>query len=145
MLVAARFVLRLRSVDLGLLVSLGELVMVVPVAVFALWKRRAGWGALGFRRFDVRVLGPAIGLLALAYVFNVAYGLALAQFHLQTQIDLAPIFALDALVVVSRRRGHRARRRGDVLPGICIWRFQAGLRLALGGAAQFGTLCGHPR
>ncbi len=77
-----------RSLDLGLLVSLGELTMVVPVGLLVFVKHRAGWGALGLRRFPAGVVALGCGLLVLAGVFNAAYGLLLSLFGLQVQASL---------------------------------------------------------
>ena len=82
------FALFNRGLDLGLLVSLGELTMVVPVGLLVFVKHRAGWGALGLRRFPARVLALAFGLLVVAGVFNAAYGLLLSLFNLQVQASL---------------------------------------------------------
>ena len=85
--------IRRPAIDLGLLVTLGELVMLLPVAYVAFWRRRAGWRALGLRGFTWRALVLGFGLLFLAYLFTALYGVALALFRLRIQMDLAPVFS----------------------------------------------------
>jgi membrane protease YdiL (CAAX protease family) len=85
---AARF-----DVDVGILVGLGEMVMLVPVAVFAVWKRRAGLRELGLRAFSVSALPLTAGLLVAAFLFSALYAAVLSYFDLQVQADLAPIVA----------------------------------------------------
>src|SRR5574341_2492910 len=80
------------DLDLGWLVGLGELLLLVPVWWLALHKYRVGWGTLGLRSFTWEMLGLGCGLMLLAFVFNLAYGLFLALFGLRIQPDLIPIF-----------------------------------------------------
>jgi CAAX protease family protein len=102
------FALFNRSLDLGLLVSLGEAIMIVPVVLLVFVKHRAGLAALGLRRFPPRMMWVAFGLLFLAGIFNAAYGLLLNMAGLQVQASLQQLldqlkspwwFAVGAAVV----------------------------------------------
>jgi membrane protease YdiL (CAAX protease family) len=81
------------DVDVGLMVSLAEFLLLVPVWWFTVRKYRVGWRALGLRSFRGAMVGLGCGLMILSYVFNVFYGLFLALFNLRVQVDLVPIFA----------------------------------------------------
>jgi membrane protease YdiL (CAAX protease family) len=81
------------DVDVGLIVSLAEFLLLVPVWWFTVRKYKVGWRALGLRSFRGRMVGLGCGLMILSSIFNLFYGLFLALFGLQAQIDLAPIFA----------------------------------------------------
>ena len=80
------------KIDLGVLVSLSEVLLLVPVAVLALVKYRAGWSALGLRRFKTGVVGIGCGLMILFYGINLAYSLFLGLFNLRVQTDIVPVF-----------------------------------------------------
>jgi len=81
------------SLDLGLLVTLGELLLLVPVWWLTVRKYRIGWDSLGLRSFRGAMVGLGCGLMILSFAFNFVYSLFLALFGLQIQIDLTPIFA----------------------------------------------------
>ncbi len=81
------------DVDIGLIVSLAELLLLVPVWWFTIRKYNMGWRALGLRSFRGRMVGLGCGLMILSSIFNLFYNLFLALFGLQAQIDLAPVFA----------------------------------------------------
>ncbi len=81
------------DVDVGLMVSLAELLLLVPVWWFTVRKYKVGWKALGLRSFRGRMVGLGCGLMILSSIFNLFYSLFLALFGLQAQVDLAPIFA----------------------------------------------------
>ncbi len=89
------FLAQSRSLDLnsGLVVSLGELLLLVPVWLLAVRKYRVGWDALGLRSFKWEMLGLGCGLMLLSLAFNLVFGLFLGLFGLRIQPDLAPIFA----------------------------------------------------
>jgi membrane protease YdiL (CAAX protease family) len=86
---------RSRSLEMnvGLVISLGELLLLVPVWLLALRKYRVGWDVLGLRKFkkETIILGCSMMLLSLA--FNFLYGLFLGLFGLRIQPDLAPLLA----------------------------------------------------
>ena len=93
--VAASVVLSLLSldVDVGLMVSLAELLLLAPVWWLTVRKYKVGWKALGLRSFRGRMVGLGCGLMILSFGFNIFYSLFLALFDLQMQADLVPIFA----------------------------------------------------
>jgi membrane protease YdiL (CAAX protease family) len=83
------------SLDLnfGLAVSLGELVLLVPVWLLAVRKYGVGRDALGLRSFKWEMIGLGCGLMLLSLAFNFVFGLFLGLFGLRIQPDLIPIFA----------------------------------------------------
>ena len=81
------------DVDMGLMVSLAELLLLVPVWWFTVRKYKVGWKALGLRSFRGRMVGLGCGLMILSFAFNLFYSLFLALFGLRAQVDLVPIFA----------------------------------------------------
>lgn len=81
------------ELDPGLLVSLAELALLVPVWWFALRKYRVGWQALGLRGFQGAMIGLGCGLMVLSFMFNFAYSTFLALLNLRIQADLTPVFA----------------------------------------------------
>ena len=84
---------RSSELNFGLLVSLGELLLLVPVWLLAVRKYSVGWDALGLRSFKWEMLGLGCGLMLLSLSFNLVFGLFLDLFGLRIQPDLAPIFA----------------------------------------------------
>ena len=81
------------EVDVGLMVSLAELLLLVPVWWFTVRKYKVGWKALGLRSFRGSMVGLGCGLMILSFGFNLFYSLFLALFDLQMQADLVPVFA----------------------------------------------------
>jgi membrane protease YdiL (CAAX protease family) len=83
------------SLDLnfGLAISLGELVLLVPVWLLAVRKYGVGRDALGLRSFKWEMIGLGFGLMFLSIAFNFVFGLFLGLFGLRIQPDLIPIFA----------------------------------------------------
>lgn len=81
------------KLDLGLMVSLAELLLLGPVWWLAVRKHRVGWETLGLRGFKGEMIGLGCGLMLLSFIFNFFYGLILALFGLRAQVDLVPIFA----------------------------------------------------
>ncbi len=81
------------GVDVGLMVSLAELLLLAPVWWFTVRKYKVSWRALGLRSFRGRMVGLGCGLMILSSIFNLFYSLFLALFGLQAQADLVPIFA----------------------------------------------------
>ena len=79
------------EVDAGLVVSLGELLLLLPVWWLTVRKYGVGWEALGLRRFGAGALGMGCGLMLMSFMFNFVYGSALAFFGLRMQVDLVPI------------------------------------------------------
>ena len=75
-----------------MLVSLAEILLLIPVAILALGKYKAGWSALGLRRFKAGVVGIGCGLMILFYGINLAYSLFLGLFNLRVQTDMVPVF-----------------------------------------------------
>jgi len=81
------------NLDVGLMVSLAELLLLVPVWWLTVRKYKVGWKALGLRSFKGRMIGLGCGLMVLSFAFNFFYSLFLALFDLRMQVDLVPIFA----------------------------------------------------
>ena len=81
------------DVDAGLYVSLGELVLLVPVWVLAVRKAPDGWRAVGLRGFPAGAVGIGCGLMIASFLLNLAYSLVLMQFDLRMQVDMGPILA----------------------------------------------------
>ncbi|RME41243.1 MAG: CPBP family intramembrane metalloprotease [Caldilineae bacterium] len=81
------------QVDLGLLVSGGEALLVLPAWWLSVRKYGLGWSALGLRPFQAAALGMGCALMLGSFLFNFVYGLFLGLFHLQMQMDLTPVFA----------------------------------------------------
>ena len=81
------------ELDVGLMVSLAELLLLVPVWWFTVRKYKVGWKALGLRSFRGSMVGLGCGLMILSFGFNLFYSLFLALFDLQMQADLVPVFA----------------------------------------------------
>lgn len=80
------------TVDLGLLVSLGEALLIIPVWWFTVRKYRVGWRMLGLRGFHFEALVFGGGLMMVSFAFNLIYSLILDQFDLRMQVDLVPLF-----------------------------------------------------
>lgn len=78
--------------DPGLIVSLAELVLLVPVWWLTVRKYRVSWGSLGLRGFRGEMLGLGCGLMVLSAAFNLFYALFLGLFGLRVQPDLIPLF-----------------------------------------------------
>lgn len=93
--IALSFLTHSLSLDpnLGLIVSLAELLLLAPVWWLTVRKYGVGWEVLGLRSFKGEMVGVGCGLMILSYIFNFFYGLFLALFGLRIQIDLVPIFA----------------------------------------------------
>lgn len=81
------------DVDVGLMVSLAEFLLLVPVWWLTVRKYRVGWRVLGLRSFRGAMVGLGCGLMILSSIFNLFYSLFLALFDLRAQVDLVPIFA----------------------------------------------------
>lgn len=81
------------EMNLGLPLTVLELLLLVPVWWLAMRKYGAGWRDLGLRGFGGTALGLGCGLMILSYFFNLVYSLILAQFNLQMQADLGPMLA----------------------------------------------------
>lgn len=80
------------ELDLGLAISLGELLLLVPVWLLGVHKYGVGWDRLGLRGFQGEMLGLGCGLMLLSLAFNLVYALFLGLFGLRIQPDLIPIF-----------------------------------------------------
>lgn len=76
----------------GLLVSLGELLLLVPVWLLTIRKYNIGWQQLGLRPFAPAALRLGCGLMLVSFLFNAIYGMFLGLFGLRMQVDLIPIF-----------------------------------------------------
>lgn len=89
-LLVALFSLELNT---GLVVTVMELLLLVPVWWLAVRKPGVGWRDLGLRGFGGLALGLGCGLMILSYLFNLVYSLVLSQFGLRMQADLSPMLA----------------------------------------------------
>jgi membrane protease YdiL (CAAX protease family) len=69
-----------------------ELLFLVPVWWFSGHKYSASLRDLGFVRFKGSALGIGVALLIGIYVVNAVYSVVLAQYGLQPQSDMSPVF-----------------------------------------------------
>jgi len=94
-LLSAAAAIRVLALDVnaGLAVSLGELLLLLPVWWLAVRKYGVGWQALGLRRFEGTAVALGCGLMVFSTLFNAVYGLILAQFGLRAQADLVPLLS----------------------------------------------------
>lgn len=81
------------DLNLGLIVSLGEILLLGPALYLTLRKYQVGWGALGLRVFKIDSIGLGCGLMLISFAFNFLYAMFLALFGLRVQADLMPILA----------------------------------------------------
>ncbi|MEM7033290.1 MAG: type II CAAX endopeptidase family protein [Chloroflexota bacterium] len=81
------------SFNVGLLVSLGELILLIPVWFLTLYRYRASLADLGLRPFFPVAIGIGCLLMVLSFAFNLLYASLLSQFGQRMQQDLVPIFA----------------------------------------------------
>jgi membrane protease YdiL (CAAX protease family) len=81
------------AVDAGVLINLGEALLLIPVWWFATRKHGAGREALGLRPYKRSILNLGFALLALFYLFNFAYSLALASFNLEREVDIVALLS----------------------------------------------------
>jgi membrane protease YdiL (CAAX protease family) len=93
--VAFLFLLRFLSLDLdpGLILSVGELLLLGPVWWLTVRRYRVGWEALGLRGFRGQTIGLGCGLMLLSFAFNFLYSMFLALFNLRVQVDWVSVFA----------------------------------------------------
>lgn len=80
------------EVNIGLVVTFWELVLLVPAWWFSVRKYRVPWKTLGLRDFRGEALGIGCGLMIASYGFNLFYTLLLSVFNLQSQLDYAALF-----------------------------------------------------
>lgn len=76
------------TIDIGLLLTFGEILLLIPVWLIAVRKYSAGWNTLGFKPFPGRMLALGFGLLLILYIFNLFYGIFLNFFDLGVQEDV---------------------------------------------------------
>jgi len=82
---------QLQGADVGSIVSVTELILLVPVWMLAVHKYGAGPGDLGFRKFKSTDLAIGCGLVIFSYTIDACYAVILAPFHLRIQPDLSPL------------------------------------------------------
>ncbi len=80
------------EMDIGLFLIFGELVFLIPVWYFGVWKYRASWSDLGLRSFQMGSLAVGCGLMIVSWLFNLGYGIFLGLYNLQVQPDFALLF-----------------------------------------------------
>ena len=80
------------SIDPGLVVVFGTMLLLVPTWYFTIFKHNASWTDLGLRSFQGSILGLGCGLMLAAVLFNVIYAALLGLFGLQIQPDVAIMF-----------------------------------------------------
>ena len=81
------------DVDVGLLITLLEAVLVLPAWWLTMRKYKVGWGALGLRRFSFLMLLLALGLMLVGYAVNMLNALVLLLLDLRADVDLAGLFS----------------------------------------------------
>ena len=82
--------------DPGLMVTLGTLVLLLPVWYLTIYQYGVRWTDLGLRAFPLSVLGTGLLLFTLFFIFNIIYAAFLALFGLQIQPDvIGPLFEGD--------------------------------------------------
>ncbi len=79
--------------DIGVLVSILEALLLIPIWWLVIRKHRASWRAVGLQGFKTGMLGLGCGLMILSFGFNAIYSALLAYFDLRMQVDLVPILA----------------------------------------------------
>ena len=87
-LLARRF-----KIDPGVIVSLSEVLLLLPVVTLALVQYRVGWATLGLRNFKAQAVGIGCGLMVAFYAFNLCYSIILALFKLRVQTDIVPLIS----------------------------------------------------
>ncbi len=80
------------ELDMGLVLTLLEVVLLLPAWWFTVRKYRLDWGALGLRRFRPGMLGLGLALMLLAYAFNMFHNLVLLLLGLDILPDYAGLF-----------------------------------------------------
>ncbi|MFQ5578628.1 MAG: lysostaphin resistance A-like protein [Anaerolineae bacterium] len=83
----------LTRLDVGVVITMGELLLLLPVWWLTGRKYGVGWAALGLRPFPAAALGLGLALMLVSFGFNLLYGLFLLLFDLRIQVDLVPIFS----------------------------------------------------
>ena len=76
------------DIDVGLLVTFGEILLLIPVWLLVVRKYRVSWNTLGFRKFSWWMLSIGLGLLITLYIFNFFYGVFLDFFDLDIQENI---------------------------------------------------------
>lgn len=74
--------------DVGLVITLMEALLLLPVWALTVRKYKVGLGVLGLRRFRAVMLLLAVGLLAVAYTFNIFYALIMMLLGVNPSLDL---------------------------------------------------------
>jgi len=96
------------GLDVGLVITLLEALLLLPAWWLTVRKYKVGLGSLGFRRFRAIMLLLAVGLLLVAYTFNLVYALIMALLGVGPNLDLVNLvselehpwlLALGAIVI----------------------------------------------
>lgn len=82
--------------DLGVLITVWELVLILPAWWFAVRKYGVGWKSLGLTPFKADTLAVGCGLMLVSFGFNLFYNLFLMLFGLRAQMDLTVLFEQTA-------------------------------------------------
>jgi membrane protease YdiL (CAAX protease family) len=80
------------TIDPSVVVVFGTLLLLIPIWYFTIHKYGATWADLGLRGFQPNMVGLGCGLMILSLLFNLAYAAVLANFNLEIQPDLGPMF-----------------------------------------------------
>ena len=80
------------QIDLGVYITVWELVLIVPAWWFTVRKYNTDWKSLGLKSFSAGTLAVGCGLMILSFAFNLLYNLFLMLFDLQAQMDLTMLF-----------------------------------------------------
>lgn len=79
------------DIDIGLVIGLGEALLITPVWWFAIRKYNVGLGILGFRKFTGEMAGLAFGLFILLYIFNFIYNALFSFIDFGIQEDIGEL------------------------------------------------------
>jgi hypothetical protein len=80
------------TIDPGLVVVLGTLVLLIPAWYFSIYKYGLSWADLGLRGFKPATVGLGCGLMLVSLLFNLIYATLLGFFGLQIQPDIDAMF-----------------------------------------------------
>jgi hypothetical protein len=80
------------EINIGVFITLWELILLLPAWWFTVRKYDTGWNALGLRGFRVSTVAIGCGFMLLSFGFNFAYNFVLSLFNLQAQPDVVALF-----------------------------------------------------
>jgi membrane protease YdiL (CAAX protease family) len=80
------------SIDPGLVIIFGEVVLLLPVWYFTFHKYGTSWVDLGLRGFRLQAVRLGFGLMIVFFGLNLVYASLLSLFNLQVQPDITLVF-----------------------------------------------------